>query len=93
MARDLSYVSATRAREGLTVITSDSLSLEESIGAAGDRQSASELAQRATAAALVYAHDDLFRLYKAQQAPQPSIPHAQEMQHHVTPRQPVGIGY
>jgi hypothetical protein len=46
MAQDLFYVSATRAREGLTVITSDSLTLQESIGISGDRQSASELARR-----------------------------------------------
>jgi conjugative relaxase-like TrwC/TraI family protein len=47
MAQDLFYVSATRAREGLTVITSDSLRLQESIGVSGDRQSATELARRA----------------------------------------------
>jgi hypothetical protein len=47
MAQDLFYVSATRAREGLTVITSDSLQLQESIGISGDRQSATELARRA----------------------------------------------
>ena len=47
MAQDLFYVSATRAREGLTVITSDSAGLQESIGISGDRQSASELARRA----------------------------------------------
>jgi conjugative relaxase-like TrwC/TraI family protein len=50
MARDLFYVSATRAREGLTVITSDSLQLRESIGISGDRQSATELARRAAMA-------------------------------------------
>jgi ATP-dependent exoDNAse (exonuclease V) alpha subunit len=50
MARDLFYVSATRAREGLTVITSDILQLQESIGISGDRQSATELARRATMA-------------------------------------------
>ena len=47
MAQDLFYVSATRAREGLTVITSDSLALQESIGVSGDRQSASELERAA----------------------------------------------
>ena len=50
MAQDLFYVSVTRAKEGLTVITSDSLALQESIGVSGDRQSASELARRTAAA-------------------------------------------
>ena len=65
MAQDLFYVSASRGREGLTVITSDSLGLQESIGVSGDRQSASELARRA--AAPVTAELDDFRLYEAQQ--------------------------
>lgn len=49
MPQDLFYVSVTRAREGVTVITSDSLTLQESIGISGDRQSASELARTAEA--------------------------------------------
>jgi conjugative relaxase-like TrwC/TraI family protein len=65
MAQDLFYVSASRGREGLTVITSDSLSLQESIGVSGDRQSASELAHRATVP--ITAEFDDFRLYQAQQ--------------------------
>ena len=46
MKHDLFYVSATRAREALTVITSDSLTLQESITLSGDRQSATELSKR-----------------------------------------------
>ncbi len=49
MPKDLFYVSATRAREGLTVVTSDTSALQESIGVSGDRQSATELARRAFA--------------------------------------------
>jgi ATP-dependent exoDNAse (exonuclease V) alpha subunit len=45
MSHDLFYVSATRAREGLTVITSDAFSLQDSIGVSGDRQSATELSR------------------------------------------------
>ncbi len=69
MPKDLFYVSVTRAREGLTVITSDTLALQESIGVSGDRQSATELARRTRTAEPVraMAHDDLFRLYEAQQ--------------------------
>jgi hypothetical protein len=51
MPKDLFYVSATRAREGLTVVTSDTSALQESIGVSGDRQSATELARRASAMA------------------------------------------
>jgi ATP-dependent exoDNAse (exonuclease V) alpha subunit len=69
MAQDLFYVSATRAREGLTVITSDRIGLEESIGVSGDRQSATELAYRAARStrAEAFAQDDLFQIYQAQQ--------------------------
>jgi ATP-dependent exoDNAse (exonuclease V) alpha subunit len=69
MAEDLFYVSATRAREGLTVITSDRIGLEESIGVSGDRQSATELARRTarSAPANAFTHDDLFQIYEAQQ--------------------------
>jgi ATP-dependent exoDNAse (exonuclease V) alpha subunit len=67
MAQDLFYVSATRAREGLTVITSDSLRLQESIGISGDRQSATELARRAAIANPVdAAAPGDFRLQEAQ---------------------------
>ena len=48
MPRDLFYVSASRGREGLAVVTSDSQALQESIGVPADRQSASELARRVT---------------------------------------------
>ena len=69
MPKDLFYVSVTRAREGLTVITSDTVALHESIGVSGDRQSATELARRAGTAEHIraMAHDDLFHLYEAQQ--------------------------
>jgi conjugative relaxase-like TrwC/TraI family protein len=67
MAQDLFYVSATRAREGLKVITSDSAGLQESIGISGDRQSASELARRANASSLSpsMSEDDLILAYQA----------------------------
>ena len=72
MAQDLFYVSATRAREGLTVITSDSISLQESIGVSGDRQSAIELSRRAPSSApsKAFAFDDLYQAYQAQQQAQ-----------------------
>lgn len=102
MAHDLFYVAATRAREGLTVVTSDSLALQESIGVSGDRQSASELARRATGpkAAPPITGDELFTTYMAQQGPkpQPAVtkqkeltyvhPHARNVE---PPR--VGIGF
>ena len=71
MAQDLFYVSVTRAREGVTVITSDSLALLESIGVSGDRQSAIELAKRATAKVFEPAFskvEDLFRAYQEHRA-------------------------
>ena len=49
MRQDLAYVTLTRGKEGLTVVTSDAIALQESIGVSGDRQSASELARRAEA--------------------------------------------
>jgi len=72
MAQDLFYVSATRAREGLTVITSDSIGLQESIGVSGDRQSAIELARRSvhTAPVKAFVLDDLYQTYQAQQGAQ-----------------------
>ena len=91
MAQDLFYVSATRAREGLTVITSDSLSLQESIGVSGDRQSASELARRALASAARAGVDD-FRHYEAQQQ-RPASPVVQkEINHHVN-HSGIGISF
>jgi len=69
MARDLFYVSATRAREGLIVITSDKGLLQESIAQSGDRQSATELARRSALAAAIpcIANEDLLQVYEAQQ--------------------------
>jgi ATP-dependent exoDNAse (exonuclease V) alpha subunit len=69
MSHDLFYVSATRAREGLTVVTSDSFTLRESIGVSGDRQSATELSQRSAVAKprVAISADELFRLYQQQQ--------------------------
>ena len=91
MDQDLFYVSATRAREGLTVVTSDSIALQESIGVSGDRQSATELARRAEcAAAIKSAHAiapedyDLYQQFQQQQqrpAHRPEI--QQEITHHV----------
>jgi predicted RNA-binding protein with PIN domain len=49
MNQDQFYVAVTRAREKTVVMTSDSLGLQESIGASADRQSAIELAERAAA--------------------------------------------
>jgi conjugative relaxase-like TrwC/TraI family protein len=93
MAQDLFYVSATRAREGLTVVTSDKTTLMESIGVSGDRQSASELAKNAAkqTPAQAFNDDDLFRAYAAhqqqRQAPQQSIQqqeivHTPNVNHH-----------
>jgi ATP-dependent exoDNAse (exonuclease V) alpha subunit len=49
MRQDLAYVTFTRGKEGITVITSDAETLRETLGVSGDRQSASELARRAEA--------------------------------------------
>lgn len=69
MKHDIFYVSATRARESLTVITSDSLTLQESIVESGNRQSATELAQRAARARprAAFKSEDLYRDYQVQQ--------------------------
>ena len=48
MSQELFYVAATRGRESLTVITSDQMQLQESIGISSERQSATELARQAT---------------------------------------------
>jgi conjugative relaxase-like TrwC/TraI family protein len=47
MPQDLFYVSVSRGREGVTVITTDKAELEEAITVSGDRQSATELARQA----------------------------------------------
>jgi ATP-dependent exoDNAse (exonuclease V) alpha subunit len=101
MDQDLFYVSATRAREGLTVVTSDSLGLQESIGASGDRQSAIELAERAARikAARPAGHrfepDDfqLYQRFQQQQSPalQPKIQH--EVTRNVRIDYQSGIGF
>jgi len=99
MTQDLFYVSATRAREGLTVVTSDKTTLMESIGVSGDRQSASELAKNAAkqTPAMAFDDDELFRAYEAfqqqRQAPQRSIPQ-QEIVHtpHVNHNHSTGLG-
>lgn len=101
MDQDLFYVSATRAREGLTVVTSDSLGLQESIGASGDRQSAIELAERAARikAARPAGHRfepadfQLYQRFQQQQSPalQPKIQH--EVTRNVRIDYQSGIGF
>ena len=48
MNHNLFYVAISRGREDLVVITSDVQRLEESVAGSGNRQSATELARRAT---------------------------------------------
>jgi len=100
MAQDLFYVSATRAREGLAVVTSDKATLMESIGVSGDRQSASELAKNAARPKPAVAFDDydLYRAYEAHQhqrqapppIPQKEIVRTPHVHHHSTG---LGIGF
>jgi hypothetical protein len=95
MAHDLFYVSATRAREGLTVVTSDSFGLQESIAVSGDRQSATELSHRAgaTSPARSFTHDDLFRVYQAQQMDRSKSQSViQKEMHHRVNNEHTGIG-
>ncbi len=47
MSRELFYVAASRGRQRVTVVTSDSERLRESVGRSGTRQSATELARKA----------------------------------------------
>jgi hypothetical protein len=89
MARDLFYVSATRAREGLTVVTSDSMGLQESIGVSGDRQSAMELSRRAAAIARRpdrrhFAQVEDYQVYQARQQRPVQIHHRQIHQQEIT---------
>lgn len=99
MASDLSYVAETRAREGITIITSDILALQEAMGVSGDRQSATELARRAGTAPLVasISADDLTRLYDEQTiSAKPArqeqfIP--QEMTHAIEHHAGISIGF
>ena len=97
MQKDLAYVTLTRGREGLTVITSDAQALQESIGISGDRQSAIELARRAEVAAKIPALEiaaDDYRIYQQfqqqhelpmlRQHEQPALQHRPEIQREVT---------
>jgi hypothetical protein len=47
MKKELFYVAASRARESVTVVTSDKELLRESVARSGERQSASELVRKA----------------------------------------------
>jgi ATP-dependent exoDNAse (exonuclease V) alpha subunit len=58
MRQDLAYVTLTRGKEGLTIITSDAQTLQETMGVSGDRQSATELAKRAEWAARRFSVED-----------------------------------
>jgi conjugative relaxase-like TrwC/TraI family protein len=91
MSHDLFYVSATRAREGLTVITSDSFSLQESIGVSGDRQSATELSRRSAAIKANGDMDDyrLYELYRQRQTHRHET--KQEITQHVSIKLDPGI--
>ena len=83
MRQDLAYVALTRGKEGLTVVTSDAIALQESIGVSGDRQSASELARRAQFAAIVPARGvavDDYQLYQQFQQSQERPTHQQRQQ-------------
>jgi conjugative relaxase-like TrwC/TraI family protein len=83
MRQDLAYVALTRGKEGLTVVTSDAIALQESIGVSGDRQSASELARRAQFAAIVPARGvavDDYQLYQQFQQSQERPAHQQRQQ-------------
>jgi conjugative relaxase-like TrwC/TraI family protein len=90
MRRDIAYVTLTRGREGLTVVTSDAQALQETIGVSGDRQSATELARRAEAAARVPASRiavedyQLYQQFLQQQHERPAHQHRPEIQHEVT---------
>jgi hypothetical protein len=72
MPSDKAYVSYTRGREGLTIITSDVIALQESMGVSGDRQSATELARQAALGrpAQPLPEQDLLQIYQAQQEAQ-----------------------
>ena len=89
MRQDLAYVTLTRGREGLTVVTSDAIALQESIGVSGDRQSASELARRASAVTVPLGiHGDdhqIYQQFQQERPPQQLRPEMkQEMTHNVT---------
>jgi hypothetical protein len=90
MPHDKLYVAVTRPRETVTVITSDSIGLQESIGISADRQSAMELAQiadhiAARPAAHRFEHNDhqIYQNFKQRQA-QPAQTTKQEMTRNVS---------
>jgi hypothetical protein len=70
MPSDKAYVSYTRGREGLTIITSDVMALQESMGVSGDRQSATELARQAAMGSRAQPFPDIrCRVGRSEQAP------------------------
>jgi hypothetical protein len=81
MASDKAYVSYTRGREGLTIITSDVMALQESMGVSGDRQSATELARRAaqSSPAQRFADDNSYQLWEAHQEIQKAPAHREQV--------------
>ena len=91
MKRDLFYVAATRGREALKVITSDSISLEESIGINADRQSASELDRKQSelAARLKKEFDFNGAYFAHQQLNQRNYQHVVQQ----TPQSGAGLGF
>ena len=92
MSHDQFYVAVTRSRETVTVVTSDSLGLQESIGVNADRQSATELAQRAAhiagRAAHRFEHEDhqIYQKFQEQQRPTLRPQLQQEMSRNATHR-------
>ena len=100
MSHDQFYVAVTRSRETATIITSDSLGLQQSIGVSADRQSAMELAQRAAhiaarPAAHRFEHEDyqLYQKFQEQQRPtlRPEI--QKEMTRNASVERDHGISY
>ncbi|GAC1699883.1 MAG: MobF family relaxase [Candidatus Acidiferrum sp.] len=81
MQRELFYVAATRARESITVVTSDPAGLRDSIAVSGARESATDLHRRANG------HAHLNAARAAQEQTQPK----QETQIEVL--QAKGVGY
>jgi ATP-dependent exoDNAse (exonuclease V) alpha subunit len=95
MPRDQFYVAVTRSRESVTVITSDSVGLAESIGASADRQSAIELAERAAhiaARAHRFEHEDhqVYQKFQQHQRPVLRTEIQQEINHNASTHR---IGY
>lgn len=86
MRRDLAYVTFTRGKEGIVILTCDAETLRETMGLSGDRQSASELARRAEWAAKVRLDDhQMYQKFQQRQAP-PAQTIKQEIKHHATLR-------